>query len=208
MLDRNEFDQWAGSYDETISKSSKGYPFEGYYEVLGYVQNSIEVNVNLWILDLGIGTGLLTNELYRKGVNIVGVDFSKKMIEEAIKKMPKGIFVCYDFNENLPTEITKKKFDYIVSSYAIHHVNDERKLELIKQLSNILSNNGKIIIADIAFENQKHLDLIKSETSAWDDDEYYIVADNLLKNFEQSGFYARYNQISKCAGVIEIGRKV
>ncbi|OJV64956.1 MAG: hypothetical protein BGO41_15325 [Clostridiales bacterium 38-18] len=208
MLDRNGFDNWAGNYDETINKSSEGYPFEGYYDVLGYVQNSIETSEEIWILDLGIGTGSLTNELYKNGVNIVGVDFSKKMIEEANKKMPKGTFICYDFNENLPSEITNRKFDYIISSYAIHHVDDERKLELINHLSNTLKNNGKIIIADIAFENMEHLELVKTETGQWDEDEYYIVADKFISRLDDLGFYASYRQISKCGGVLEIRRKI
>ena len=40
------------------------------------------------ILDLGCGTGDLAKELYDVGVNIVGVDKSKNMIAEALRKYP------------------------------------------------------------------------------------------------------------------------
>lgn len=66
MLNKEGFNEWAGNYDETISKSSHGYPFEGYYDVLGFVQNSVIIGENTKVLDLGIGTGLLTYEIYKK----------------------------------------------------------------------------------------------------------------------------------------------
>lgn len=204
MLDRNGFDNWAGNYDETISKSSEGYPFEGYYDVLGFIQNSIEINENTLILDIGIGTGLLTNEIYRKGGIIIGVDFSEKMIQEAYSKMPNGTFYCYDFNDEIPTELRDTQFDFIISSYAFHHVKDERKLELLEQLGISLKSGGKIFIADIAFENSTHLEEVKQETGTWDDDEFYIVADIFLPKLEKTGFESKYYQISKCAGVIEM----
>jgi putative AdoMet-dependent methyltransferase len=81
MLDNNGFDQWAGEYDASIEKLSNGYPFEGYYDVLGYIQNAIVDPKNTSILDLGIGTGLLTYELYKTGATIAGADFSKQMID-------------------------------------------------------------------------------------------------------------------------------
>lgn len=45
-----------------------------------------------------------------------------------------------------------KKFDYVVSSYAIHHIDNDAKINFIFQLKNVLKNNGRIIIADVAFE--------------------------------------------------------
>jgi len=69
-------------------------------------------------LDIGIGTGLLTNELYKKGANIFGLDFSERMITEARIKMPKGSFYNSDMKDGIPEEISSMRFDYIVSSYA------------------------------------------------------------------------------------------
>jgi len=40
MMNAKGFDKWSGEYDESI-KNSKGYPFEGYYDVLGYVQGQV-----------------------------------------------------------------------------------------------------------------------------------------------------------------------
>ena len=204
MLNKEGFNEWAGNYDETISKSSQGYPFEGYYDVLGFVQNSVIIGENTKVLDLGIGTGLLTYEIYKKGAEIIGVDFSEKMIEEAYKKMPNGTFYAYDFQDKIISPLYDHQYDYIISSYAIHHVNDGRKIDLFKQLTGLLKSGGKIIIADVAFENNHHVNQVRQETDGWDEDEYYIVWDDFQEKLNKSGLQGSYHQISKCAGVIEV----
>jgi len=205
MLDNKGFDKWAGEYDASIKRHSKGYPFEGYYDVLSYVHSLIKESKETKILDAGVGTGLLTYELYKKGAQIYGFDFSEKMLELAKQKMPKGKFYCYDFKYGLPKDLDGAKFDYIVSSYAIHHLDDEEKVNFILKLKGILKENGKIIIADISFKNYKDLLYCRNiSRSKWDDDEIYIVADKMVKRLTEFGLIVRYTQASSCAGVLEI----
>jgi putative AdoMet-dependent methyltransferase len=70
MLDNKGFDKWAGEYDASIKRHSEGYPFEGYYNVLSYVYSLIKESKETKILDVGVGTGLLTHELYKNGKKI------------------------------------------------------------------------------------------------------------------------------------------
>lgn len=205
MLDNKGFDEWSGGYDKSIEKYSQGYPFEGYYEVLGYVQSLVKVKKEAKILDFGIGTGLLTNELYKKGGQIYGVDFSEKMLKLAKKKMPEGNFYCFNLKAGLPEELEEIKFDYIVSSYAIHHINDEEKVQFINELKNRLKEDGKIIIADVSFESKDKMQACKeSSKNDWDDDEFYMIASDIKPKIRQLGLNVNYTQISACAGVIEI----
>ncbi len=205
MLDQKGFDQWAGEYDSSIAKNSKGYPFEGYYEVLSYVNQLVIGNEQVSVLDLGVGTGLLTHEMYKRGSEIYGVDFSEKMLELAKKKMPNAHFYQHDLTLGLPNELEGKKFDYIISSYAIHHLLDEQKLDMIQQLKKVLTSKSKIILADIAFKTSADLEVCKNESGRyWDDDEEYIVADEMLEKLRLIGCAGTYTQISNCAGVLEI----
>jgi len=205
MLDNRGFNKWAGEYDASIKRHSEGYPFEGYYNVLSYVRSLIKESKGEIILDVGVGTGLLTYELYKKGAQIYGIDFSEKMLELAKQKMPKGKFYCYDIKSGLPKDLDGVKFDYIVSSYVIHHLDDEEKVNFILKLKGILKENGKIIIADISFKNHKDMLYCKNVSeSNWDNDEIYLVVDKMVKRLTESGLMVRYTQISSCAGVLEI----
>ncbi len=204
MMNSRGFDNWAGEYDEDIAKSA-GYPFEGYYNVLAYVHNMIEMDRHTKILDIGIGTGQLTFELYKKGGQVYGIDFSEKMLELARQRMPEGVFYQFDFNNGVPVELKGMKFDYILSSYAIHHIDDSKKISFIKELGYILKDGGSIIIADVAFENRYALDCCrKNAGNEWDDDEIYIIADELEAKLDKEGFKAEYVQVSPCAGVLKI----
>ena len=206
MLDNKRFDKWVGEYDASIQRSSeKGYPFEGYYNVLSYVHSLIKESKEKKILDVGVGTGVLTYELYKKGGQIYGIDFSEKMLELAEQKMPKGKFYCYDFRYGLPKDLDGVKFDYIASSYAMHHLDDEEKVNFILKVKGILKENGKIIIADISFKNHKGMLYCKNISgNKWDNNEIYIVADKMVKRLNESGLIVRYTQVSLCAGVLEI----
>lgn len=205
MLDKKGFDNWAGKYDDSI-KNRNGYPFSGYYEVLSYVQNLIDIRSNeTKILDIGVGTGELSKILYDNGALIYGFDFSDKMIEIAQEKMPKGKFFFSNLNDGITVELRNSKFDFIISSYAFHHLDLNEKINLICELKNILKKKGEIIIADIAFKNSQELEKCKRKYKAvWDEDEEYFIADEIIRKLTERNLSAIYNQISECAGILQI----
>lgn len=208
MLNNKGFDLWAKEYDKSVELSSKKYPFDGYYDVLNYGYNTTSKEGKKDILDIGFGTGLLTNKLYEDGANIFGIDFSQGMINIAQEKMPDGVFIQHDFNNKLPIKLTSERFDYIISSYAIHHLGNDRKVEFIEELEKLLKPKGKIIIADVAFKTEKDLlDCKKENLDKWDEDEIYMIKENIINSLNQKNIYALYIQISSCAGILEISKK-
>jgi putative AdoMet-dependent methyltransferase len=205
MPKENEFDSWAESYDDSLV-NPKGYPFEGYRKVLGFISNSVNASRKTDILDIGVGTGNLSHILYEKGACIYGVDFSSNMLEKAKEKMLAGNFYLFDFSGGLPPKLLSRKYDYIVSSYAFHHLDDNAKLDLILTLKDLLKENGKIIIGDISFLSRRSLyECRRASGESWDRDEYYVIADSFVPLLKSSGMDVKYTQISFCAGVIVIG---
>lgn len=92
-------------------------------------------------LDLGCGNGRLL-ELIRSrapGAGAVGLDFSPTMLESARGRFPEVTFVQHDLNVALPPLGT---FDAVVSSFAIHHLPDERKATLYAEIFAILRPGG------------------------------------------------------------------
>ncbi len=55
------------------------------------------------VLDLGCGTGTLTELMYRKGYDMIGVDFSQEMLNIALDKKEKSgsniLYLCQDMRE-------------------------------------------------------------------------------------------------------------
>src|SRR5262249_7209600 len=73
------------------------------------------------ILDLGCGTGHLTNQIAEVGAEVVGMDISQSMIEEARRLYPRIRFEIadgVDFHFDQP-------FDAVFSNAAIHWMKDQ-----------------------------------------------------------------------------------
>jgi len=97
------------------------------------------------ILDLGCGYGENCIEFIKKGSRkVIGIDISKKMLEVAKMKNcdPKIEY------KNIPMEEIgnlKKKFDIVVSSLAIHYIEDYSGL--IKNVYKLLNKNGLLVFS-------------------------------------------------------------
>lgn len=150
------------------------------------------------VLDLGFGTGMLTARLYAAGHPVAGVDFSQNMLDAARTKMPCAELYLYDFTRGLPPALEGRTFDFIISTYAFHHVPDAGKPTFLLELSRRLSPGGECLIGDVAFETQAELDACHAAAgTAWDCGEDYAVAQLLagalpsLRHFLRAAFPLR-----------------
>ncbi|MCL2014913.1 MAG: class I SAM-dependent methyltransferase [Defluviitaleaceae bacterium] len=206
MLDNHGFDLWANGYDKSVDITDEKdlYPFAGYKNLMNAVYNAIMVKCPAKILDIGIGTGTLALKLYESGNVIIGVDFSSEMLNQSRAKMPNATLIQYDFSKGLPCELSGEKFDFIISTYALHHLTDIEKIEFIQTLLTHLNSAGTIIIGDVGFQNRESLDKCKiSCGNEWDDEEFYFVYSELWGKL-LSHCTMMYHQISHCAGILEI----
>ncbi len=202
MLSSGGFDLWADGYDKSVDLCDKEdkYPFAGYKDVLNKIYRNVHKREYARVLDIGFGTGTLTKKLYDDGYQIYGIDFSQKMIDISKKKMPYAVLMRYDFAYGLPEEVSNIQFDFIISSYAFHHLTDIAKVELIKQSLNCLTGDGMVLIGDVSFETRVKLDTCRKESgNQWDNDEIYMVFDEMKDYFPEGKIM--YKEISYCAGI-------
>lgn len=210
MLNKQGFNLWADNYDETVQVSEENnlYPFAGYKKILNTIFNEVMQKKHSKVLDIGFGTGVLTSKLYENGHHIDGLDFSSKMVSIAQSKMPMANLMEWDISQGLPDFVKRSRYDSIISTYTLHHLSDEDKVELIKSLLSLLSNDGKLLIGDVSFESSEKLQICKKHSiDDWDEDEYYFVFEDLnsvLQNFCKCEFYP----ISHCGGVFLISKKM
>lgn len=200
------FDQWAKTYEEDVKKTQDNneYPFAGYDDVLNEIVLRVSNMKATTILDIGIGSGTLAHKLSELNCEITGVDASSEMLAITKQKVPNSILHQYDIEKGLPENVLNKKYDVIISTYTLHHLNDEKKVQFINMLLELLNEGGKILIGDISFETRDLEEDCKTKYSElWDNDEYYFISQELKEIIPNSLFIKK----SFCAGIFEINKE-
>ena len=141
----NKFNQKAKEYD---SERRALIPcFDDFY---GVAIDCIDFKKdNPKVLDLGAGTGILSQFLLEKYPNaeIVLIDLAGEMLKEAEKRFEGNdniSFIC----DNYLTHEFDTKFDIVISSLSIHHLTGEKKKFLIEKYADLLNDGGNFVNAD------------------------------------------------------------
>ena len=206
MLDPSGFDQLAEEYDGTVRRCDEAneFPFAGYTQVLERIAAAAKAAPGIRILDVGFGTGRLTKRLYDSGATVFGIDFSEKMIGIAREKMPDAVLLRHDFAEGLPEELDRERFDAILCTYAIHHLDDPQKSRLIRQMLARLAPGGRLLIGDVMFETEAERDRCRDKLGErWDEQESYPIVECLRRSFPELTFH----RVSFCSGVLSLLRE-
>ena len=144
MKEQNIYDNEEFFNGYQTMTNNKGYTandlIEGpqLFELIGDVKDKI-------VLDLGCGTGGNVRKLVEAGAKeVVGVDLSSKMIESAINdnSFDNALFKVMSMND---IDKLDMKFDLIVSSLAIHYIEDYAAL--CKKAYNLLNDGGQFIFS-------------------------------------------------------------
>jgi ubiquinone/menaquinone biosynthesis C-methylase UbiE len=101
------------------------------------------------ILDIGCGTGLLTEEVARRmnSGEVVGIDASAPMIDRARQRHCTPVTrYGLALAEDLPFE--PRSFDAVVSALFFHHVNIDLKRRAAREITRVLKPGGRVAVAD------------------------------------------------------------
>jgi tRNA (cmo5U34)-methyltransferase len=140
------YDQLSSKYSDLIKKCVPRYD-ELLSNMFLYLQPDFKP---LRILDLGCGTGNLTQRILEHfpDVQIDVLDLSEDILHECMDRFANKTNINYlqaDFKTmNLPLG----NYDLVMSSIAIHHVEDPFKLRLYKEVFQSLKKDGLFIFAD------------------------------------------------------------
>ncbi len=127
----SSFDELADNYD----RYRTGYSDEVYDALAEY-----EIGAKTRVLDLGCGTGLVSEQLAARGCEVVGVDISTPMLERARVRVPQATFVVAPAEE-LPFE--SGRFDAVTSAQAFHWFDQPRTL---RELARVTRPGGTIAV--------------------------------------------------------------
>src|SRR3989344_6092830 len=99
---------------------------------------------NSLVLDAGCGAGTKSKYLIDRGLKVVGIDFSDKLIEIAKREAPSGNFFVMDINE---ADKLKENFDGIFAQAVLLHIQKKDAEKTLNKLLGVLKPGGYLYIA-------------------------------------------------------------
>ena len=133
---------------------------EGYIKMAELLPETV---VNL--LDLGCGTGLELDEIFkiRPNIKVTGVDLSKAMLGVLKQKHPNQDLTLINANY-FDYDFGIEWFDAIISFQTMHHFSHEQKIQLYSRIYSALKPGGKYIEGDYMVIEQKDEDYYFKES--------------------------------------------
>ncbi len=148
--ERFNHDRQARGYDADVADESN--PIRaGYSAALEWVADRCNRAAPAELLELGCGTGNLTRVL--NAGSITAVDISSEMMAVAAGKLAgcdRVRFVNADAMSFVGAAASGA-FDVVASTYALHHLTDPEKSQLLGRLTEIIRGGGCLAVADLMF---------------------------------------------------------
>ena len=142
---KDYFAEKAESYDDKKSRT------QNVDQIGQTILQNLSFSKEMHIMDFGSGTGLLLSQIAPYVGEITAVDISESMIGVLKSKMKAIDCKLKILQLDLTKERLDTKFDAIISSMTIHHI--ENVQEIFNKFYSLLNDNGTIAIADLDRED-------------------------------------------------------
>jgi tRNA (cmo5U34)-methyltransferase len=177
--------------------------FVDWADVYVRIAQLIPVTPDLKLLDLGCGTGLELDEIFKvnPAVQVTGIDLAEKLLEKlaekhADRKSQLNLILAdyfeYDFGENI--------YYIALSVQTLHHFSYEAKIRLYKKIITSLKPSGFYIESDYVAPDQEFEDFhfaeakrIRSEEGITEGHYHYdtpCTVENQVGLLKRAGFSA------------------
>jgi ubiquinone/menaquinone biosynthesis C-methylase UbiE len=138
------------SYDEYAEEYSRFHFKESF-------ENRLETFIKFLpdkklVLDVGCGCGRDTRYLIERGINTIGIDLSKGIIEQARRFVPKATFIQMDMRK---LEFEELSLSGILAMASVFHIPKRQMPDLLTDFRRILKNDGLIYICVMAGSGEK-----------------------------------------------------
>ncbi|MBI4552394.1 MAG: class I SAM-dependent methyltransferase, partial [Candidatus Latescibacteria bacterium] len=98
-------------------------------------------------VDVGAGSGFITEGLIRRGLRVIAVDQSDAMLTEMRKKFADAPGVDYRLGEAEHLPVPDETVEYAFANMCLHHV--EAPPDAIKEMARTLKPGGRLVITDL-----------------------------------------------------------
>ena len=163
-------------------------PYEEWCEYLTGLMREYGVRDGL-VLDLGCGTGNMTELLAKAGYDMIGADNAEEMLEIAMEKRDKsGHDILYLLQDMQDFELYGTVRAVISVCDSMNYLTDEEDLEYLFALVNNYLDPGGIFIFDLNTV-YKYQEILGEQTIAEDREECSFIWDNFYDEEERINEY-------------------
>lgn len=154
-----------------------------YRERADYIQSVFDLAGHAMglTLDLACGTGSLTVELARRGVDIYGIDGSPDMLSVAMDKASEAgleiLFLCQQMER---IDLYGTIDTCVCTLDSLNHITDKAQLQTVFDRVSLFMNPGGCFLFDVNTV-YKHREILGDNTFVYDTDEVYCVWQNSLE---------------------------
>jgi len=195
-------DEDAPDYDHNV-RNERDPIRAGYEAALDWVIDRAAIDPASVVLDLGSGTGNLSERIGACR-ELVCVDVSSKMTELARPKLA-HLNVSFVQNDLLAYfEGDGPRFDAVVSTYAVHHLTEDEKQALFCEVWERLNPGGRAAFGDLMLASAAERDgfarryrdqgLVGVANSF--EEEFYWYLDSAIAGLERLGFAVESKRFS------------
>lgn len=200
-------------YDQHMLNNVEGCK-EAYMEMARIIPDTCQK-----ILDLGCGTGLELDEIFKRlpHITVVGIDLTQAMLDKLRQKyVDKDIkLICGNYFE---TDLGISEYDCVISFQTMHHFSHEMKIALYSKINKALKSGGFYIECDYMVEEQAEEDYyfaenlrIRKEMNILEGEFYHYdtpcTINNQISMFRKAGFSESRQVFRMKSTTIIISRK-
>lgn len=163
-------------------------PYEEWADYLEKTLKEYKIEEGL-VLDLGCGTGSLTEELAKRGYDMIGVDFAEDMLEIAMEKREEsGNDILYLLQDMREFELYGTVRAIVSACDSVNYITEDEDLEEVFRLVNNYLDPEGIFIFDFNTE-YKYREILGERTIAEDREDCSFIWENYYYEDEEINEY-------------------
>ena len=176
------------SFAQVYDTFMDNVPYEEWTEYIADILKEYGIDDGI-VLELGCGTGSMTELLADRGYDMIGVDNSEDMLQMAMDKRTKsGHSILYLLQDMREFELYGTVRAVVSACDSVNYITDpEDLLEVFRLVNNYLDPRG-IFIFDFNTE-YKYREVLGEQVIAEDRDDCSFIWDNYYDNEEQINEY-------------------
>jgi SAM-dependent methyltransferase len=183
-MDKRKLEDMRASYDRVAEEYARHiYDELNHKPIDRQLLDRFAASVTGPVCDLGCGPGQIAQYLHARGVDVIGVDLSEAMIEQARRLNP-GI----EFKQGnmLALDVEEEEWAGIASFYSIIHIERAEVALGLKEMNRVLQPAGLLLIAFHLGNETIHRDEWWGKVVSLDT--YFFQRSEMEDNLKRAGF--------------------